>query len=1180
MLRQFPALIGLLVAASCSSGSRTASVVPGTGGDFFVFATDPVPQAQIFLNDSVFVTFTGDVDLGTANLNSVSFAVFDLNGNALQEQPRGTFAVGASVGGEAGNTRVLEFRPSFPTNDDYSNGGFKSGRRYLMQIAQGNVRQGVTLRDKTGRGLRDAFTLAFQTVAGDTPSQLFRDLQGGGPRVTGIDVVPTLDGVAYLGKKNERPVEVRVKFDQPLNPASTNLPTRLDPNPAIVDPRLITALQKGRIFLEYDDPEYGAAAWIPAVVDIDSNSNAGSSLLLTVAGVLPNNANVRVIVEPTLEDLSGESNRNNPDHVRAAFTFRTEGAREPQFDAIVESFDNLDQVDLAPTFLEPLAEIGSGYVRAGFEFEGTETQFDYVPRVREIQLNTDFTQITPANGSPFNVSGGVFQFRNVTIPENVTVIGTGSKPMVWLVTGDFVVEGEIRVAGGPGARVDTLMSPNFPTPGGNAGCGGGNGGRGSPATNDSDIRGENGFGAFQTPSGGGAGGRHSCDVASCARGGGGGGGSFTSQGDPHYALVWLGTPPGLPSVGLGKGGRMCTQSPPTGPQADAGPLAFIDLRRDNDFWGSLVDQFIDKRITGEILSPRGGTGGGGGGDTGTRCPPNPGFLTDTKGGGGGAGGGVLIVKALGRIVVKSRGLINANGGDGGGGEQAGTNGAAGGGGAGSGGMIVLMSGSGIHIVRHGGANFDIGAYADGNLSGNTNGSYTFAVQADGGIGLRGPFQGNAISGKYPGLGGPSSNAAWDFNPLGGFGGLGLIQLMVPPGPSAGANVDGTATRLDDNIFFYNDDVKLDAGLASATNPHAPGGPAMTGIVKQKFIGWRGVLDEQGVGHDDSGNPVTLPFSNHGEGDIRPSPILLPAPFGATSRLRSRWIDTGATARLPDPTGTDQAPRKMVERIDQGDPTNPFTSLTAGPTYLFSGAFHEAGRPLGYVRYDATGASREIPVVLPTPAPVAAVEANAQWRGQPAYVVRLRGESALLGQVPGRYTGYRAQLRNNLGSVIGAYRILGHTGTEIHLSPDDGFLPEEPTAAVQLIADLVGFRNTDGEGFGATYVENGVNVPFINARIGFAFHVNPKEGLPGTNRYPSDPTLFAHNLDLQRPEVMRQIRALGKLNNGTKGAVSVQYDILFNMAYSERSGSHVDSARRLSPNTPRPEVRYLVLPFQF
>ncbi len=1169
--------LGVAILAGCSGGSSAPGAIRGTGGDFLVLATDPLPDSQVFLNDPIKFTFSRDVDIATANLNSVSFAVFDLNGVSLQEQPRGTFALGSAPTSDGSrNQRVLEFRPAFPDNDDYSNGGFKAARRYLLQLAQGDPRRGATLQDQLGQALSQPFTLAFRTVDGQTPSQLFRDTGFGGPQFVKGSVTPSTNGVASLGKKGQQSVEVRIEFDQPLNPVSANVPTRLDPNPANIDPRTITAEQKGRIYLEYDDPEYGRDAWIPAHVDVEVNTNEGSTVVLRPAGVLPNGATVRVIADAKLEDLAGESNRGNADYQRVVFQFQTESARAPQFDAIAENFESGENINFEAPFLEPVADLGIGYARASFAFEGGETEFDYRPTVREVNLNTDFTQISPANGAPFNVSGGVFQFRNVTIPAGVTVRGIGTKPMVWLVTGDFVVEGELTVQGGNGARVDTLNSANFPTPGGVGGCGGGNGGRGSPRTNDTSMSGEPGFGSNQIPAGGGRGGVHSCTRSGCNRGGGGGGGSYATFGDPDY-FTEFNAATGF-RVMRGKGGAMCSNN--LGPQADAGPLLFSDSRADNNFWGSAVDLNRQLRIAGEFPLPRGGTGGGGGGDTGGVCAPNAAFINDQKGGGAGAGGGVIIIKALRRIIVRGQGRINADGGDGGGGEQAGTNGNAGGGGGGSGGMVVLMAGSGIHITAHG------APYADGLPTSNQNRAYDFAVSADGGVCYRGPFQGNPISGKYPGKGGPSSGSVWDFNPVGGFGGLGVVQLMAPPGDNLpiAQDGDGTNTRLDDNIFFYPDDAKLDIGLRSP-NPHRQGGPAITGSEKVRYVGWRGFPNETGSERkDDTGNTVTLQRNNHGEGDIRPSPILLPAPFGPLSRLRSRWIDTGATARLADATGTSTAARTFVEQVDTSDPTNPFTSLKAGPTYLFSGTFAQANEAQGYVRYRQTslGVEEDVVPVMTNPAPVAGLTAST-WQGQPAYRLVLAAASAVLAQTPDRYTGYRARLRDTLGTIVGSFRILAHSGSELYLSTDAGPLPEETIATAQVVAQMVGFRNSQGEGFGATASENGRNVPLINVRVGFAFHTNPKIAVQGANdpnRIPNDPNKFLYTLDLQRPDVMRQIRELGKTNNGTKGAVAVQYDLVFNSAFSEVGAGNVDPARALSPNSPRAELRYLVLPFQF
>ena len=43
---------------------------------------------------------------------------------------------------------------------------------------------------------------------------------------------------------------------------------------------------------------------------------------------------------------------------------------------------------------------------------------------------------------------------------------------------------------------------------------------------------------------------------------------------------------------------------------------------------------------------------------------------------------------------------------------------------------------------------------------------------------------------------------------------------------------------------------------------------------------------------------------------------------------------------------------------------------------------------------------------------------------------------------------------------------------------------------------------------------------------------------------------------------------------------MQYDIMFNMAFSEESAGNVVRQPELAPGAPRPEVHFLVLPFQF
>ncbi len=468
-----------------------------------------------------------------------------------------------------------------------------------------------------------------------------------------------------------------------------------------------------------------------------------------------------------------------------------------------------------------------------------QPQCDYMPTAAEVILDTDFTQIQPVGKPPRGVSGGVFIFRNVTIPAGTTVRGTGSRPMVWIVTGDFVVNGALRVDGSDGDRVNTLQSANFPTAGGVGNCGGGNGGLGSPSVTGPSLRGQYGFGPGSAANLGGAGGWLSC-TSDCGRGSGGGGGAFATQGDPWYPVKANGT--SFVQV-LGQGGYGCMgfsgSSQRFLPGGAAGPVGFTDSDPDNNFFGTGYDVAQGRVIPGELAAPIGGAGGGGGGDRSTFCGPIGNWISNNKGGGGGGGGGALVILAAGKIEVGPQGIISANGGNGGGGEQAGSNNQGAGGGGGAGGMVVLYSLGRIVLHAHG----ETYALAD----------YSFAVSADGGISTQGLFSGLAIDGKYPP---PSSASMWDRNPTGGFGGMGVVQLMARPG----TNQDGTNTILDDSI-----DIVL------------PGGALANGVTKTRYLAWRGYRNASGVLVDDQNRPTyaASPATADDEGDIRPAPVLLP-----------------------------------------------------------------------------------------------------------------------------------------------------------------------------------------------------------------------------------------------------------------------------------------------------------------
>ncbi|MGK0154393.1 MAG: hypothetical protein ACI9SE_001345 [Neolewinella sp.] len=1127
-------LAALAVFASCSGGgSSTGNLL--VGGDFVVLSTEPSDNAQLFLNDPISIDFSNPVDLDSVDLTTFSFQVFDQIGNTVAEPVAGFFQLATSPG-DADVGRRLQFVPVLPTNDLYTNGGFRPGRTYQVQLVGGNRNNGTVLRDTGGKPLALPRSFQFSTADGTTPGALFSNTLAGGPRRVGFEITPTPDTTGVvLNKLGGPPVEIRLLFDQPLNPSSANVPVAIE-----TDPLIRNSNSRGRAYLEYDDPIFGLSRWLPADAELEFNGVSGSTLVLRPLGVLPNNAEIRVIMERTMEDISGESNVANVAFQRVFGSFKTKRSYEQQFDGIVDNFLSSSAIDTSAAFSEPSAEVGPGYLKAGFNFEGTVTGAQFEPTAPMTVLSTDFTLVTPKVGASYNVSGGVFNFNEVTIPAGKVVRGIGTNPMVWLVSGTFDVAGELSVRGGDGQAVGTSGNANVAKAGGIGVCGGGDGGAGSPSTIARDIAGGTGNGPQQVAGLGGRGGTMSC-TAGCGRGSGGGGGSLATQGDPNFKqkVAAAGSEPqgatfnafAIFQQQTGTGGQGCTGDAGFVTRnlagAVAGPTIFVDARTDNDYWGVGVRYDTNLRISGELALPTGGGGGGGGGDLSynSNCGvDDPNFENDSSGGGGGGGGGVLIVKALGPIIIRESGTITADGGSGGGGEASGSSTRGGGGGGGAGGMVVLMSADSIEI----------------NARGNTyaNNDYDFSISADGGVCVTGTTTSTLVAAKYPNSGmSVSTNWRDDYDsvPLGGFGGMGIVQLMAPPGDPATTN-DGTNTVLDDNIRVLSSGV-----LASSA-------------LKQQILAWRGFPGAFGSGVDDAGAPILI---GDNEGDIRPSPVLLPTAFSSKSRLRSKWIDTGATARRDVGNTPDELPRGIVTPSGSG--------VEPGPAYEWAGVEADVSSiALGYANFVVASGSAS--VVYPEAVPAAGIQsmnANSTFLGRPAYRVQLA--LSPLGATNDRYNQYEAELLSADGSVVGSHRIMSHTANELVLSTERGALDATAVEA-RVIAKFFELVTNGQEGLGSSYIGNsGGRIPVANVRFGFAFHTNPQDG--NAARYPAAPGTFAY--DMTDPAVQEAVRALG--------ASFVQWDILFDTAFKTVSQ---DGPPSLNPETPRPELRFLRLPFRF
>jgi len=1127
--------------AACSSGGGGGPAGEATaGGDFVVRNTTPGNGGRVFLNDALSIDFSHAVDLGSASLTTITFQVLDQQGNPVSELVRGSFRLAASPG-DAEVGRRLQFVPSYPSDNAYSNGGLRAGRTYVVQLVGGQAQNGTVLRDRSGRALHTPFTFHFHTVEGTQAAQLFRNPKSGGPKRTGLEVSTATDlGSVPLNLFGAPPLEVRLAFDQALNPSDQNVPVHFDGNPLVRDVN-----QRGRIYLEYEDPAAGVGvhAWIPADVALERNDPDGAVVVLRPIGVLPNHAVLRVVVESTVEDISGESNVASYAYDQVFGTFATDASYAPQWNGIAEDFATADHIDLGAAFPEAQAEVHQGYVRAGFAFEGNPTSLEYEPLTAEVVLNTAFTQITPKVGLPFTVSGGVFHFRNVRIPAGVHVQGTGPNPMVWLCSGDFTVEGTLSVRGGKGARTESVGAANIAKAGGIGVCGGGNGGEGTPSALLRDLRGGTGRGPMQVPGTGGRGGYLACSGNCWAPfgsggGSGGGGGTLSTQGDPHYrGAVPAAIVPNVPPTAntsfqqlRGYGGAGCSGSSGTRTAfltgGEPGDLVFRDGRSDNDFWGSGIRLAPtgNLRLAGELQLPAGGGGGGGGGDTAyptADCSASASPQYDLSGGGGGGGGGVLIVKALGTITVGATGRITADGGDGGGGEPLGVCSWAGGGGGGAGGMVVLMAARQIVLHAHGSATENRYTYGQND--------YDFCLSADGGACNTGSSGSPLTTGKYPASGtNMVAGAQYDTRPLGGLGGMGIVQLMVPPGDNS---ADGTNTCLDDNIVVLR-----------ATAGGAP--VVLSGPAKQAMLAWRGFPDASGEFVDDLGQPTGI---GHDEGDIRPAPVLLPCPFSAKSRLRSKWIDTGCSKR-----------REL--RAPDGMPAG-VVDAAAGPDYEFAGT-ETAGASRGYAGYrDAADAvAIDYPLRL-GPTPILTSEAQASYLGAPAY--RVTVGSGMLGAAD-RYVQHEAELLDVGGAVVGSFRILSHSGAALLLDPQGGMLPAN-ASRVQIRAKFFAVAVGGTEGLGPVYSPLGSDrrIPNANVRIGFAFHQDPAAA---TGRFPADAQTFLY--DLHDPDFLHWVAVRGAPRY-------VQWDVVFDLAFADDS-----VPPSLSPTSPRLELRFLRLPFRF
>lgn len=1015
----------VLVFASCHRGSTTIAPDAELG-----------TAATVAVDEPVRLTFRRAID--PASLFPATVAIVATDGAGLGIDARGSWRLAMA--------NVLEFVPELPAADPTpgaTSGGLQPATRYTLRVAGGGDPAALWFAD--GERLAAPLTFEITTRAG-TVDEVFASQRPGGPRLVASTASPRDDAGRWrIGRLGDH-AELRLGFDQPLDPRTANA-----------------------FSLHYDDPVFGADTGIAVEVALEANTVNGATIVLRPRGVLPTSATLRLTIASTLRDLFGEDRTSIDPSSEPSVTLATEDTYAPLFDALLVDFTRAQ--DLAtPDFPDAAAAVVDGALRVPEAFPVTEGIGD-LRLGGDVVLRTDEQQIHYEDAPPRSCSGGVLHVRDLEIGAGAYVRGIGPNPLVFVVDGDANIDGVLSVRGSDGAQPGLLyrgpgdiapvglggsMPPStaLQTP---AGAGGGSGGRLPNVTTLGAVA--NGNGPHDAASGGAAG-AFSCE--SCSRSSGGGGGAMATAGDPWFPTAATSGTSFVQRRGDGGYGCAGASGSPTRTLAGgaAGATLVDTTDPDDDFFGRSYEPRTGRARIGELAAPIGGGGGGSGGSFGAAFACDPARTAAAAGAPGGGGGGAIVLQVRGTLTIGATGRIDADGGNG-----ALTNtifGSMGGGGGGAGGMVVLMA---REIVLH--------------VRGETfaNKDYTFVVSADGGV-CRSTFFEPIVLQKYP-VNGASvvPGAVYDGAPLGGFGGMGIVQLMVPPGTD---NADGTNTVLDDHVTIVRN------------------GVALSGAEKQRFLGWSGFRDDDGTRRDDFGAPIT---ALGGQGDIRPAPLLLPLPYSTdgTARARSRWLPLGARQRraLGAPDGGSRGVIGDVLRFAsplRSDGRVPFSSI---------GAF---GRQVG----DA---------VFATPVAISRIETDVPFRGGRAHRVVL-ASAALLGTDVDRYAGYVAEMID--GPSRTWLRVVASERDALWLDADD---PTTTTATtVQLRASFVDLASPNVP---TTALGPSAAVPLANARIGFAFHRAPEAASAGgldPNRLPTDPREWL--FDLGDPALAPVLRAFG------------------------------------------------------
>lgn len=585
----------LITGCGGGGGSSLFNNFPNGGGgtdpgDFVVESIVP-QQGQIWeVNRPITITFSNAVKFSSISPASISIFEKGTNKAAL-----GQFSLQ--------NTKTVIFQPACPTSTSPA-GLTPNGVEYVLNITGSTQVTSTTITNSSGDPLKAGKTITFKTATATNPNDtfdpaLFYDTK---PNQAPIVTSATFTSIATDGSTTETAfgnnsivptnkfvgpnVYFTLTFDQPLLPSPTN----------------VTA---SNIDLRFENPiGSGLYSSIPTSIQLVENCTvAGAKIRLTPLGLLPGGRKVRIVVGQTFSDIKGETNPfpTNVPFDPAKEPSTTTPASPADYDAITEEFDNTAFLDVNSGFVEPLADWGNGQVQASFNFAGQPTDYELVVNTGQTviidttaaTLSVVDSQQNPAQAS--FVNGNIY-LRKLTV--NGTIQGQGPNPLRFFVNESVTINqnGVILVKGTDSQDVATLLTAaQFPQPGGAGVCGGGDGGLGNPVTSQSCSQGGTGNGPFNNLNAGGVGGESGlipfttggvpCNEVEDVHPAGGGGGSYSTSGergnngcDAVYNVNSCSVPTGVSAVNknaAAQGGA-------------AGLRPFPNAFLEDDFFGTMI----------------------------------------------------------------------------------------------------------------------------------------------------------------------------------------------------------------------------------------------------------------------------------------------------------------------------------------------------------------------------------------------------------------------------------------------------------------------------------------------------------------------------------------------------------------------------------------------------------------